>query len=97
MTRSMIRKGLLFLFPLVLVVALLVYVLRVRGGDPETEGTATAEGMEAAGGERGGAVGTAEAEGEEMPVPTRRATPTLRPFGEALAAGDNPQVRVIYS
>jgi SH3-like domain-containing protein len=96
MPRSFIRIGILLLIPLALILALLVYVIRVRGGDSETGGTPTAEGTETAGGERGGSAGD-EANDENTPSPTRRATPTLRPFGTALAAGENPQVRVIYS
>jgi uncharacterized protein YgiM (DUF1202 family) len=97
MSRSFIRVGLLLLIPLALMISLLVYVIQVRGGEAETEGAATAEGLGAAGGERGRPVGTVEAAVEATAVPTSRATPTLRPFEEALAAGDNPQVRVIYS
>lgn len=99
MSGSMIRKVLLFLFPLMLILALLVYAFRVRGGDAEAEGTPTAEGIQTAGGVRGGPAVTVEATVENTPVPTSRTTPTptLRPLQTALAENDNPQVRVIYS
>src|SRR5690606_41385780 len=70
---------------------LLVYAFRVRGGDAEAEGTPTAEGIQTAGGVRGGPAVTVEATVENTPVPTSRTTPTptLRPLQTALAENED--------
>jgi uncharacterized protein YgiM (DUF1202 family) len=97
MLGSRIRIVILALIPLVLILAALVYFFRIRDSSAQTEETPTAEGTEVAGGERGGVEGGEDETNKNTPVPPSRATPTLRPFGTALAAGENPQVRVIYS